>query len=166
MEGNSFREAATREALVRLLVFILSSLLFPLPRRPKAGRGPRKFPHPPVPQCRLQRVTQNQQDVNYSAQRLCIVSAFHPGTVRCDVPEERTRSRGSAAENQSLSAAPKVSGPCSLPVPQSLSLAHQRSPSAMLPVLDAGKFPGPLPQLPGPSQREPSLANLCLDPDT
>lgn len=91
MEGNSFREAAAREALVRLLVFMLSSLLFPLPRRPKVGSGPQKLPHPPVPQCRLQHVTHNPRDVNYSAQRLCIVSTFHPGAVRCDVNEPPRR---------------------------------------------------------------------------
>lgn len=71
MEGSSFREVLTVEALARLLLFILSSyyysLLFIFPRRVEVGSGPQKLPNPPVPKCRPQCVTQTLQYINYSA---------------------------------------------------------------------------------------------------
>lgn len=80
------------EVLVRPLVIILSSSLFLFPKRAEVGSGPQELLHPPAPKCRLQYATQTPQDVNYSAQRLCIISAFHPGTVKCDAhkPSRRT----------------------------------------------------------------------------
>lgn len=125
---------------MRLLVLILSSLLFLFPRRPKVGSGPQKLPHPPVPKCRPQCVTQTPQDVNYSAQRPCIISAFHPWTVKCDV-HKSSRRKGPDLRVPMLQprakASPLQPGPPvpALPVPQSHSLAHQWPPGPMLPML-------------------------------
>lgn len=140
MEGNSFREVPTGEALATLLVFVLSSLLFLFPRRPKVGSGPQKLPHPPMPKCRPQCVTQTPQDINYSAQTPCIISAFHPGTVKCNV-HKSSRRRGPDLRAPMLQLRAKATrlqpGPpcllsaCALePLPGSSMVSRSNAPSA------------------------------------